>query len=220
MHYKINKDSQLLFANSFADIPLDVYFIDCSHLGLTSLNGCPPNVIFLDCSYNNLTLLDGCPLSVTHLNCNDNHLISLKRCPQSVLYLECSDNNLTSLEGCPPNLKTLNCYFNQIKTLEYYPLTVTRMMSDSIPPFEQIISYSGKLKRKYGILLERVSKLIDQGFYPNINDDPTIWMPLELYNEIMSLPICPRCGKRGLLVHTVALDFNKFALIPTKTCCY
>jgi hypothetical protein len=35
----------------------------------------------------------------------------------------------------------------------------------------------------------------------------------------MSLPTCQKCGKRGLLIHTIELT-NKYGhKIPVKTCC-
>jgi len=105
-----------------------------------------------------------------------------------------------SLEGCPQTVALLNC--------------------DTMPKFKPIIlPQSAKLKIKRGIFLERVSRLIDSNYYPDIHKDPTSYLPQDLYDEIQNMPICPKCGKKRLLIHTIELKNKYGRKIPAKTCC-
>jgi hypothetical protein len=44
-------------------------------------------------------------------------------------------------------------------------------------------------------------------------------MPQDLYDEVMSLRICPKCHKKGFLINTIELKTKCGYKIPTKTCC-
>jgi hypothetical protein len=201
MFYKLTEDSEKRRVLSFDQIPSNAYFVDCSHNNLTSLKGCPVGATYLDCSNNQLTSLEGCPPNVRTLYCNANNLTSLKGCSQNVKILYCFYNLLTSLEGCPFNVDELYDDFTNFAPIISSPTT--------------------KFNIKHGIFLERVARLIDEGegIYGYLQHDPTKYLPQDLYDEVMSIPICPKCNRRGLLIHTIELTNKHGIKIPVKTCC-
>jgi hypothetical protein len=217
MYYRFNCTDDYRFAETFNDLPLNVYDLNCSYCNLTSLEGCPLGISKLDCSHCNLTSLKGCPSTVEVLICNNNYLTSLEGCPIGIDNLHCCNNYLTSLEGFP-NLRVLLCTNNHLASLEGCPFNIS-YLEHNCPSFNSIISPAAKLNIKHGIFLEKVARLMQYDYY-HIHGDPTRYLPQDLYDEIMNLPICPKCNKRGLLIHTIELK-NKYGIkIPVKTCCY
>jgi Leucine-rich repeat (LRR) protein len=104
---------------------VNVHDFECTHLRLTSLEGCPKNVTgSFDCQANQLTSLLGCPAKVGSFSCYDNKLTSLEGGPVEIKDggYSCSDNLLTSLLGCPTEIKgTFNCYNNKLSSLAGFP---------------------------------------------------------------------------------------------------
>ena len=99
-----------------------VTLIDCSGLGLTSLDGVNRfgNLTLLDCSYNQLTSLDvSGHTALTELYCHNNQLTSLdvSGCP-ALKELSCGGNRLTSLDVSGYTaLIWLYCDSNQLTSL-------------------------------------------------------------------------------------------------------
>ena len=103
--------------------------INCSKLGLTSLEGAPEKVKgdFI-CSSNQLTSLKGAPKEVGgDFICGSNQLTSLKGAPKEVEgEFNCSFNYLTSLKGAPKEVGTdFYCSHNQLTSLEGAPQKVS-----------------------------------------------------------------------------------------------
>ena len=94
-------------------------YLDCRHLGLTSLPTWFQSIEevtgWFDCGDNKLTSLEGGPQTIGwSFYCSNNQLTSLEGGPQTVGgSFNCENNRLTSLEGLPKMIgRDLSCYNN------------------------------------------------------------------------------------------------------------
>jgi ribosomal protein S27AE len=115
---------------------------------------------------------------------------------------------IRSLMECPDHIVPLTCKMPKERSLEEYAFE------------KDIINYNKKLKVRCGLFLEAASKVINDGNHQYIHDNPADHMPIEVYEDIMRLKICPRCGNRGLLVHVTEFTDQCGMHQIKQTCCY
>jgi hypothetical protein len=110
-------------------------YFNCSHNGLTSLEGAPREVRGnFYCSDNGLTSLEGAPREVRgRFWCHDNQLTSLVGAPRVVGWdFYCYNNQLTTLEGAPREVRgDFDCDNNELTSLVGAPQKVEGYFSCS-----------------------------------------------------------------------------------------
>jgi hypothetical protein len=182
-------------------------------MNLTSLKGRPEYVDELDCSNNKLSSFDYFPKKITRLEMYNNDFTSIEGCPRNLSYLCATGNRIKSIDVSSINAQTLFCYYTTTIMFGKSILTVGDSRSENV--------YLSKNNTPRGTLLKQVSRLIDEGegIYRYIQQDPTKFLPQELYDEIMNLPICHKCKKRGLLNYTINPVAGSSIKITINPCC-
>ena len=207
IRFKLSEISEWVSASSISDVPKNAKWLNMSYTRLTRLPDrfrFPEGLMVLHMSDNQFTQLPDrfrFPEGLIKLNMSSNRLTQLPdgfRFPEGLIKLYISDNRLAQL---PLDLST------SLDTLNH-----------STAPTPERVSYSSTSLRSSALSAVRTFRLA--GHFKRI-DDPTLYLPQDLFDNLNELEQCPKCGSYKELknIRNIPLPLIPSQLVPRRTCC-
>lgn len=165
------------------EVFVNVVTLNCTGLGLNSLDKLPPKLTTLNASINNIKEISEWPATLEKLDLSYNKSIMLSDLPEGLLELKCADCELKTLPKLPSSLKILNCRDNQLSKMVDLPEGLeeldcsSNLLTEKPEHPKAEIDYSDNK-------IKKIKKVEGQSLFGG-SDDDNFYLKLAIVNELM-----------------------------------
>jgi Leucine-rich repeat (LRR) protein len=165
------------------EVFVNLVTLNCSRIGLNSLNKLPTKLVVLNASGNNLKEMSQWPATLEKLDIGFNKSIVLTALPEGLLELKCADCELTELPKLPSSLKILDCRDNQLPEIVGLPEGLeelncaSNLLSEKPEHPQAKIDYSDNK-------IKKIKKVKDKSMFGGSEDD-NFYIKLAIVNELI-----------------------------------